>query len=396
MPDRTFGPLSRAERCPPAGVLHAYLDHELAGVELSAVEAHLAGCPPCAAQLKTLQAGSALVYEALGRVQAPEPATRAAWHRFEARRQARQSYPMNERLATMWQTLRYRHWRVALASLVLVGALVSIMAIDPVRAAAAQFLSIFRVQKIAVIQVDPSKMDSLKNFQEQIFSKPQVTPSKATDVASADAADSAAAYKVLMPDNVEAIAGPRTKFVVEGAYTASTTVNLAAARALFQSAGLSTDALPAGKDSLPLTASIPAVVTMRYGSGATAVTIVQAPSPEVNVPDGLDTKALAKAGLQLLGMPADQAADLSNSIDWATTLVVPVPQNAATVQQVNVHGTTGYLLTEQKNAGNSARSEKGGDQPGGPTLFWETNGMLYAVNGNLSLQNMVSIANSLK
>lgn len=395
MPDRTLDPISRPDRCPPAGALRAYLDHELTDVELSTVEAHLAGCRPCVTQLQTLQAGSALVYEALGRVQAPEPATRAAWHRFEARRQARQSHPLNRRLATMWQTLRYRHWRVALASLVLVAALVAVMAIDPVRTAAAQFLGIFRVQRIAVIQFDPSKMDSLQSFQEQIFSKPQVTPSKAADVSGPDAADRAAGFKVLMPDKLEAIAGPRTKFAVEGAYTASTTVNLAAARALLQSAGLSTDAIPAGKDSLPLTARIPAVVTMRYGSGATAVTIVQAPSPEVDVPDGLDTKALGKAGLQLMGLPAGQAADLSNSIDWATTLVVPVPQNAATVQQVNVRGTTGYLLTEQKSAPSSARSEKGGDQASGPTLVWETNGMLYAIQGNFSLQALVGIANSL-
>jgi hypothetical protein len=393
MPDRTLDPISRPNRCPPAGTLRAYLDRELSDVELSAVEAHLAGCRPCVAQLQTLQAGSALIYEALGRVQAPEPATHAAWHRFEARRQARQSQPLNGRLDTMWQTLRYRHLRVALASLVLVAALVAVMAIDPVRTAAAHFLGIFRVQKIAVIQFDPAKMTSLKGFQEQIFSKPQVTPSNSADVASPDAAGSAAGFEVLMPANLEAIAGPRTKLAVETAYTAKTTVNLAAARALFESAGLSTKALPAGKDSLPLTARIPAVVTMRYGSGATAVTIVQAPSPEVDVPDGLDTKALAQAGLQLMGLPAGQAADLSNSIDWATTLVVPVPQNAATVQQVDVRGTTGYLLTEQKS---TVSSKTAGNQASGPTLFWESNGMLYAVQGNRSLPTLVGIATSLK
>lgn len=393
MPDRTHNPPVRPERCPPAGVFRAYLDHELAGAELSTVQAHLTGCRPCADRLERLQAGSALVYDALGGLQVPEPATRAAWQRFQAHRQARPSHSMHERIAAMWQTLRYRHWRVALASLVLVAALVSVMAIEPVHAGAARLLSIFRVQKIAVIEVDPSNLDNLKSFQEKIFTKPETTPSKTTDVANAGAADSAAGYKVLIPDNVEAIAGPRTSFVVKGAFTASSTVNLAAARALFESAGLSTDALPAGKDSLPLTAHIPAVVSMRYGSGATAVTIVQGPSPEVNVPDGLDTKALAKAGLQLLGMPASQAADLSESIDWATTLVVPVPQDAATVQQVDVRGTTGYLLTE-KPGGSAHRGR--GDGPEGPTLFWEANGMLYAVNGNLSLEDLVGIANSLK
>ncbi len=396
MADRTLHLLSRPGRCPSAGVLRSYLDHELADLEQTAVAAHLAGCQACATQLHTLQAGSALVYAELGRIQTPEPSLRGAWRRFEARRQSRQSYPVTERLATMWHTIRDRHWRVSLASLLLVAALVAVMAIDPVRAAATQLLSIFRVQKIAVIQFDPSKLESLKGFEDQIFSKPQTTPTKATDVTSTAAAESAAGYKVLVPDNAEAIAGPRSKFVVDGAYSATSTVDLAAARALFQAAGLSTDAIPAGKDSLSLTAKIPPVVTLRYGSGASAVTIVQAPSPEVNVPDGLDTKALAKAGLQLLGLPADKAAEVSNSIDWATTLVVPVPQNAATVQQVDVRGTTGYLLTELKSAEFGARHEQGSQKPEGPTLFWEDNGMLYAIQGNLSLQDLVGIANSLK
>ena len=64
------------------------------------------------------------------------------------------------------------------------------------------------------------------------------------------------------------------------------------------------DALPAGVDKLPINATVPPSVYMEYRSGAQRVSIVQARSPQVDVPDNVNLAQLGEVGLQLLGMPA--------------------------------------------------------------------------------------------
>ena len=73
---------------------------------------------------------------------------------------------------------------------------------------------------------------------------------------------------------------------------------------------------------------------------------------------------------------------MSRSIDWSTTLVVPVPANVGSVQEVPVRGTTGYVIKAAESSPNGRES----------VVFWQANGVLYAVTGNLSAADLVDIA----
>lgn len=106
------------------------------------------------------------------------------------------------------------------------------------------------------------------------------------------------------------------------------------------------------------------------------------PSSEVTTPDGLNVPKLAEAMLQLTGMSADEARAFSQSVDWATTLVLPVPSGeGVSSRDIAVDGVTGTLVTDSNH--------------GMYTLFWVRRGMLYGITGSGDPQKAVDLANTL-
>ncbi|HET8698228.1 MAG TPA: DUF4367 domain-containing protein, partial [Gammaproteobacteria bacterium] len=78
-------------------------------------------------------------------------------------------------------------------------------------------------------------------------------------------------------------------------------------------------------------------------------------------------------------------------IDWRTTLLVPVPVNAASFRQVNIQGESALLI----EANNSERPNKSGT--GGETvLMWSQQGVVYALTSEMSPDTLIDIAQSMQ
>jgi len=83
-------------------------------------------------------------------------------------------------------------------------------------------------------------------------------------------------------------------------------------------------------------------------------------------------------------MTSDQAAAFTKTVDWTSTLVIPLPKNAATYKQVTVDGVTGTLIQRPAD-----------DAPQYP-LLWVKNGIIYAISSlGTNSQQALDIANSL-
>jgi anti-sigma factor RsiW len=382
--------MSNLRRCPDEGSWRAYLDGELLPVDRAAFREHLAACAACAALVSYLQGRANLVRGALAQVPVSEqPSSRAAWARFRARYLAPARHPLRWRLRTMWQNLRTRNWRPALVGSLLAALIVSVLAFAPLRTAASEFLGIFRVRKFAVVSFDPTRIRDLAGFEEEVFGQPEVGDLRPVEVGSAEEAGRLAGFRVLVPTHVPAsLREDAPRISVTGATAARTRVNLAAARALLQMAGLPTDAIPTDRDMVEVTAQIPPIVTLTYGNGPDSLAVIQARSPEVNVPEGIDLARVGEVGLQLLGLSPQEARRLSRSIDWATTLVIPVPKDIASVREVTVRGVPAYLIHGSV------------EDPDGvsyvATLVWEADGLLYAVIGDTGMAELVEVAESLR
>ncbi len=69
------------------------------------------------------------------------------------------------------------------------------------------------------------------------------------------------------------------------------------------------------------------------GAATNCVYLVQVPSPTVSVPPNLNMAEIAEAGLQLAGMTASEAHAFCQTVDWSSTMVVPVPRNSSTFER---------------------------------------------------------------
>ncbi|MDE3091812.1 MAG: hypothetical protein KGJ80_20760, partial [Chloroflexota bacterium] len=109
------------------------------------------------------------------------------------------------------------------------------------------------------------------------------------------------------------------------------------------------------------------------------------PSPSVDAPPILDVQQLAELGLQFTGMTKEQAHAYAQTVDWTSTLVVPIPRNAAQYKPVSVDSVSGYLIQRPLD-----------DAPQ-YVIIWVKSGIIYAIGGiGSDTSAALNMANSLR
>jgi hypothetical protein len=290
-----------------------------------------------------------------------------------------------------------RRWFAAAASIAVVG---FAFTLPPVQAAAEAFLDLFRVAQFTGVQFDPERLRGLETSglsPEAIFGavEPLTAPPQPVSYATAADAGAAAGIRVRTPAWVPN-GYSSTGFMASSEMAARITIKTAGLQAVLDTLGLSDVELPQGLDGQTATVRVPPVVTQTFVNRdlvvddgeviERAVHVIQARSPDVSFPAGLDLSKLAYAGLRVLGMSRDEAYRMSVTIDWRTTLIVPVPAKAVAYRPINVAGNEG-LLIEGLAAGERL--------PGG-VLMWSAGGETFAVAGSASGEELLEIAQTLQ
>jgi anti-sigma factor RsiW len=376
------------------GRLRAYLDGELSPEAQEAVAAHIDRCARCADDARLLDSRSSAVRAGLTALDAVEPEAKLALARFRVA-QAHAQHKTTPSVETLLRSIgemkrnalsaRWRPAMIALSALLVVALLFTIA---PVRGAAADFLGLFRIRKFAVIPLDQSQMERLEQLARQAegsFGEPQILREEGPEQAVADAAQAAAlaGYTVRTPSRLPDGA-TLSDFTVQSGPAMRIELDRAAIAAVMQAAGASTEGLPQ-TEKISAEVDVANVVALKYQVGASRLELIQMPSPQVNVPQGIDPVALAETGFMLLGMPQEDARRLATSIDWTSTLVVPMPVNAGTAREVTVDGASGLLLENAQNG----RQES--------ALLWEKDGILYFMaSSQLDRSILLTVADSLQ
>jgi hypothetical protein len=86
----------------------------------------------------------------------------------------------------------------------------------------------------------------------------------------------------------------------------------------------------------------------------------------------------------MAGMSSDAARTFSQAVDWTSTLVVPVPNDAQT-REVTVDGVKGYLVS---------RSWGGQELP--YTLLWVKDGIVYGLSAFGNPDDALTLAATLR
>jgi hypothetical protein len=286
-----------------------------------------------------------------------------------------------------------KRWFAAAASIAVVSLAFTL---PTVQAAAEAFLDLFRVRNFTGVQFDPQQLEQRLSSlgqggfdPEQLFGavEPLTAEPQPTSYATAADAGAAAGIRVRVPAWMPLGYSP-TGIMGTSEMAARITLNTAGLQAVLDALGLADVDLPAGLDGQTATVRVPPIVTQSYTSsdGERSVHVIQSNSPDVSFPAGIDLSKLAYAGLRVLGMSRDEAYHMSITIDWRSTLIVPVPAKAVAYRPINVSGNEGLLIE------GLAQDEK---YPGG-VLMWSAGDQTYAVAGAASGEELLEIAQNLQ
>ena len=406
--------------CIDDGILRARLDGELAGTELTEVNQHLAACADCGARFERLSAERALTADLLttlaplGNDSALNPGVAYAQFRSQL---GTADEPKDSWISRLFAPRWRPAWGLA-AGAVVVAILVGV---SPVRTWAQRVLAMLRVQKIAVVTIDPSTLmtgrepDSrpYKLINQFMADNVVVTmdPGKPDIVASVTKAAQLAGYPIR---TIGSLGAPQS-IEVNGETAFQMTINRDRIELLLEEVGRSDIRIPESANGALIAVHIPRTVISMYGdcparhahaisdtqSQAEALAerkmegmasknnthctyLVQAPSPTVSVPPELKMAEIAEAALQLAGMSPSEAHSFCQTVDWSSTMVVPIPRNTSSYETVSVDGVEGTLITEKLSQENRY------------SLLWIKNGVIHSLAGHGNSSDALTLAASLR
>ncbi|MBZ5639048.1 MAG: hypothetical protein LAO51_09890 [Acidobacteriia bacterium] len=365
--------------------------------------AHLDRCPRCRAGLAVLEAAASRVRARLD-VVSPAAADASDVEAALARLRTRSA------VATRGLFAGHRPAWVGLAAALAIAIGVSV---PQVRAWTGRFLGLFRVQHITVVDVDPANLD---RFQEDFGRiRPRIErlltenatvdrggePAVAADVAEAS---KLAGFPVRLPASLTSV--PR--ITVQPAATISFPLEVERLQSILDDAGRAEIRLPPGIDGGRVRIDVPAVVTAAWGNCADVrraagesraagpaaggeercTLLVEAPSPVITAPPELDVEELGEAALRIVGYSAEEARRVAETIDWTSTLVLPLPSRGGMRHDdVSVDGAPAVVVEGPERIAAEHRPY---------TVLWVKDGIMHALIGHGTAEDALTVAGSMR
>jgi hypothetical protein len=384
------------------GQLRAFLDGEAKPDEIR----HVGDCLECQKLLGEIQKQVTLTGQHLGFLNQPtgncDPSSLQALAKFKTYSKKNKEIPLMKRLIRP----PLRSLTIGLAVILI---LVVTLSVPQMRAWAGQFLGLFRVQQVTVLPIDNSIMSQLtgnsalgSKIGDLLSDSVTITqkPGENQTVTDVPQASLLAGFTVRLPSSESAT----PILTLEDSLAFQFDIDLQKVQAILTEAGRSDLVLPDSLEGATIKVSIPSAINAAYGSCSSVVLdesgdgsesndstlnsdciiVMEIPSPTVNTPPDIDLTQLAILALEFTGMDAEQAQSFAQTIDWTTSLVVPIPENAATYEQVSVDGVTGVLI------------QSAPDEHPEYILIWVKDGIIYTIAAeNNDTTTAINMANSM-
>jgi hypothetical protein len=363
------------------GTLRRIYDEPLALT--AADQAHFDQCADCKARFNAI-ANEARATTALLRVPAFEPQGRTAFAAVQARI-TREETARPPRWYERWLVRTSPRWRpMATPAVALLLAAVLLTGLG-VSGVAQSLVRIFEPKQIVAVQVSPSDFAKPGALLDYGQVKWQPEPPKLQQLADAAAAQAQSGLPVLMPASLpNGVSGPVSYGVVSRA-SGSLTFDAARLQASALKAGVHVSPMPSTVDGSTLVVNGGPALIEVWGFSSTTETanvptlvIAQTRVPTVDS-NGATAAQLEDYLLSQPGVPPEIAAQVRAIKDPSTTLPIPIPKGMATTESVQVNGTSGLLIKAVLGAG----------------VVWVKNGVIYAVGGQLTPDQVLAIATSL-
>jgi hypothetical protein len=358
-------------RHPTDGTLRRLLD-EPAGVADDDRQ-HVADCTPCLSGLAAARDDAAVIGAALDVEVATD--VDAAWQRLSA------ALTVEGRPRTAAATPG-RRWRAGLRSPRVAAVAVVALLAGGGAAAAADWLQIFRAEQVApirVTQADLVKLPDLSSYGELDLTKvPQVR--EVDDAAAAEARTGLSVPQV--SELPRGVTGAPT-FQVGDQVVGMFTFSAEDAAAVAADSGEAFPPPPPGLDGsrFRLAAGPGLAMVWSEARGVPAMVVARAVAPTADS-SGIPFETARDYLLTLPSLPEDVASQLRRFSGDGTTLPLPVPGEEVTSAEADVGGARATVLTSRD-----------GTMAG---VVWVRDGIVNAVAGSLSADEVLSVARGLR
>jgi anti-sigma factor RsiW len=389
--------------CLSDGQLRAKIDGELSEQELLVADRHLGSCERCRKRLEVTSAEARRVQEVLSTLKPADEFAKDARAAFVSFQGRHEGAPIRRGFGRLLAGIFSAHPFPAWGSTAVAGLIVVLVVFAPARSLSQRILDMLRIQRVAVVPVSLNTMPGRNTMEtvSRILSDQVVvtlSPGKPQTVTGASQASQVAGFQVrTLTDQSEA-----PQISVQGEQAFVMTLNQDRLQEVLNALGRSDLQIPSSVNGSTIAVHVPKAVFVRYGNcshrgpqsgqqqssggdatGCTAV--AEVPSPTVSVPPSLNIDQVAEVALQAVGMSAEEAEAFCQTVDWTSTLVVPIPSGVTSSMQVSVDGVEGTLITHTPRNGH----------PAGYDLIWVKNGIIYSIWGLGSAENALGVAGSL-
>jgi hypothetical protein len=280
--------------------------------------------------------------------------------------------------------------RVIVKPLIAAAAVAALFAVPAVRASAESLLALFRVRTFVGIPVDRSRMTELaRQVDVQALVGSQVTvlqaPGQPVPVETIEAATARAGFVVQEPRDLP-VGSVLQRAEVSGPGALRATADATRLEQVMDALQIDDLSVPAGLDGQVVNVETSPVVVASYNIPGLAgrIRLVQSPVPRITLPPNVDMPALGEIALRLLGIGKVDAHAMAQTIDWGTTVLVPIPADARSVRQVDVNGSSALLV------------ERGDADAPQSMMMWSSQGQAFVMTGATTGERLAGFAASVR
>jgi len=310
---------------------------------------------------------------------------------------------ISEKEKNLWQKVFAPKYRTAWFTLLVISVLTSSLSVPQVRVIANSFLGLFRVEQIEAVDVGISLKNLPREMEtrfmavdniigDQLMIDKFVAPVEVRDIIEAS---TRAGFQARMPEFPEG----ETRIFFQDESTIRLVIERDKWLVLMESMGYNEFVIPENADGAEITFNIPAVVivgigdceynqvseiTLAHPDTEDCTVLLQSQTPTIEAPPGVDINQAGQILLQALGMTSAEAEEFSSTVNWATTLVVPIPSDVD-YHNITVEGVDSIFLENNYGTGKSVYS-----------LLWLKDGILHALIGDGNLAEALESVSSLE
>jgi hypothetical protein len=342
---------------------------------------HVASCTKCTERVRRISADAGAVKAML---HSPSTGIDVA--------AARARLARTEAAAPAQRTAKRVHQRAGRTNRLLAGIGIAVTAsvVLVVSGGAQDFLSLFQPSRVAAVPVTASDVRSLTGLASYgtVAGGSSISFEPEPDAASAGAA---AGIDAPVIGDIPAGTTDAPQYAVVSGGVVTFTFSKQLAEAAAARAGGQLPPLPDGLDGSTLSVMIAPAIVVSYGidpsnflrsdslPSGQAFIVVKTRTPTVSS-TGVTVQQLEQYLLSVPGLPAGVASEIRALGNPTQTIPIPIPVDVASGSPVSINGASGLLI---------------GDSTGvGSAVIWQHNGVVYAIAGTVTSNEVLGIARS--